>query len=280
MSTQVKDNKNTGGSVTWTFVEPRSFKIDYFKNVPGPIGKTRRTGRYREQTRVLKDYKYKGRRGDILKAWLKLYPGDIHEHVAKVTESIQAVQRDAAPVTVGEWVVFKSLLYAGALQPQSGNDLFDEKPERPFRKNPGFARFMRRNRFNLIKAHCTAAFRDDERKGTDKWYRIRKLIEDFNENRLRTVNISKLLVPDEAMSAFRPRTTSSSVLDHISYVDRKPKPMGTEFKCVCDGRSGLMIYLEIQEGSTAMKGKAFRDELGAASAIGMRMALGATGQLS
>ena len=55
--------------------------------------------------------------------------------------------------------------------------------------------------------------------------------------------------------------------------------MGTEFKCVCDGRSGLMVYLEIQEGSRAMKEKPFRDELGAASAIGMRMALGATGKL-
>ena len=69
---------------------------------------------------------------------------------------------------------------------------------------------------------------------------------------------------------------TSGGLDHISYIDRKPKPMGTEFKCVCDGRHGLMFYLEIQEGSSAMTHKKFRDVLAPASATGTRMALGTT----
>ena len=114
---------------------------------------------------------------------------------------------------------------------------------------------------------------------TDKWFRIRPGVDAYNANRLRTVYMSDVIVPDESMSPFRPRTSASGALDHISFIDRKPKPMGTEFKCVCDGRNGLMLYLEIQEGTAAMAHKLFRDEVAPASAIGVRMALGTTGKL-
>ena len=139
---------------------------------------------------------------------------------------------------------------------------------------------MRRRRFDDIKAACTAAFRDDELKGTDAWYQIRPGVDEFNANRLRTVCMSEVIVPDESMSPFRPRTTATGGLDHISFVDRKSKPVGTEFKCVCDGRSGVMLYLEIQKGAAAIALKEFRGKVGAASAIGLRMALGTTGKLA
>jgi hypothetical protein len=32
-----------------------------------------------------------------------------------------------------------------------------------------------------------------------------------------------------------------------------PKPMGTEFKYAADGCHDLLLYLEIQEGKTAMR---------------------------
>ena len=101
----------------------------------------------------------------------------------------------------------------------------------------------------------------------------------YNANRLRTVHMSEVIVPDEAMSPFRPRTTADGGFARISFIDRKPKPMGTEFKCVADGHHGLMLYLEIQEGAAAMALKRYRDEVAPASATGVRMALGATGRL-
>ena len=55
---------------------------------------------------------------------------------------------------------------------------------------------------------------------------------------LGTVEISE--VPDEAMSPIQPRTTASADLPHLSFLERKPKKLGAEYKCVADGRHGLM----------------------------------------
>ena len=37
-------------------------------------------------------------------------------------------------------------------------------------------------------------------------------------------------------------------MPHLSYVPRKPEPLGAEVKNLCDGISGVMLYLELQEG--------------------------------
>ena len=44
------------------------------------------------------------------------------------------------------------------------------------------------------------------------------------------------------------RTTKTGDLPNISYVLRKPEPLGTEFKNVVDGMTGNMLWLELQEG--------------------------------
>ena len=38
----------------------------------------------------------------------------------------------------------------------------------------------------------------------------------------------------------------------MSYIQRKPEPLGTEFKVVADTATGLMIHLEIQKGKGPM----------------------------
>ena len=53
--------------------------------------------------------------------------------------------------------------------------------------------------------------------------------------------------------------------------------MGTEFKCAADGRHGLMLFLEIQEGKQGMRDKRFRKDMGAGATCAMRVALGAIG---
>jgi hypothetical protein len=68
---------------------------------------------------------------------------------------------------------------------------------------------------------------DDDSAATDPWYKFRRFVEAFNENRRRTVITSKSIVIDESMSAFRPRTTARGGLPNTSYVKRKPKPLGS-----------------------------------------------------
>ncbi len=48
-------------------------------------------------------------------------------------------------------------------------------------------------------------------------------------------------------------------------------PLGCEVKCVTDGTSGVMMYIEIQEGKTRMRRLRFVDEYPATVATTLRM---------
>ena len=65
------------------------------------------------------------------------------------------------------------------------------------------------------------------------------------------------------------RTTKTGGLPNISYIKRKPEPIGTEFKNVVDGIAGNIIWLEIQEGQERMKTKEFQN-LGSTAACTLR----------
>ena len=58
-------------------------------------------------------------------------------------------------------------------------------------------------------------------------------------------------------------------MPHLSFVARKPEPLGTEFKNIVDGLSGEMLWLEIQEGKYRMKNKQFQN-LGSTAACVLR----------
>ena len=72
------------------------------------------------------------------------------------------------------------------------------------------------------------AFYDDETE--DPWHPVKKLVDDYNSNRKKTVASSVIMTLDESMSAWRPRTSSAGGLPNISFILRKPRPLGTEFK--------------------------------------------------
>ncbi len=46
-------------------------------------------------------------------------------------------------------------------------------------------------------------------------------------------------------------------IPHVTCIPRKPKGIGTEFKSLADGKSGVMLKLEIQEGKAAMATKEY-----------------------
>jgi hypothetical protein len=84
--------------------------------------------------------------------------------------------------------------------------------------------------FEDIKSFFPQAFSDTENSSHDPWYMLSKWIKDFNNNRTKTVAASVIKLLDEAMSAWRPRKNKTGGLPNISFILRKPKPLGTEFK--------------------------------------------------
>jgi hypothetical protein len=65
------------------------------------------------------------------------------------------------------------------------------------------------------------------------------------------------------MSSYHPRKDKNGGLPNISYIKRKPKPLGTEFKTTtCDANTGVMMWAEIREGKKAMREKEHKKYLG------------------
>jgi Transposase IS4 len=73
------------------------------------------------------------------------------------------------------------------------------------------------------------------------------------------------------MSAFRPRTDKTGGLPNISFIQRKPEPLGVEFKVVSCSKTGIMLNLEVQRGKEEMpKRSKYHREYGATTSCTMR----------
>ena len=127
------------------------------------------------------------------------------------------------------------------------------------------------HRFNDIRSKFHFAFFDVTKSepslpSFDPWYHVSKFVGEFNKNRFAQVASSRIKVLDESMSAWRPRKDKTGGLPNISYIKRKPEPLGTEFKTVACGMSGIMLFIEIQRGKKEMPKKREYHELYGATA--------------
>lgn len=244
---------------------------DDFADVKGPLGSKSAEP---TQMKVLKDFSLTGSDTELLDLVLHLWPGDIHNDFEKVKLKYeQTYRQDKVPLTMREFIVFLGIL-VGAIQfVARGRSLFRETKRRGLSPHPDFGQYLSEGKFEKIKTVVSWAFSGSDSMG-DPWYRFRGGILGFNENRARTIIKSNIKTPDETMIAWEPRTTKTGGLPNISFIKRKPSPLGTELKSVADGRHGVMLFLEIQEGKTAMRTKSYVKALGANAACAMRISLG------
>jgi Transposase IS4 len=134
--------------------------------------------------------------------------------------------------------------------------------------------YMVQYRFNEIRKFIPYLFADNTREANDPWWQFSKGIDEYNKNRRTVVCSSFLKVFDESMSAYRPQTTKTGNLPHLSQVERKPEDLGTEVKVTADTATGMCLYLEIQTGKQRMSEMEFTNELKATSACCCRMGKG------
>ena len=121
----------------------------------------------------------------------------------------------------------------------------------------------------FASALISVSYPDDDQvpaRIVDSLWRIRSFVAAFNENRRRNVNPSWIVVVDESMSAFR-----GEGMPHLSFIKRKPEPLGCELKTIADGLSGVMLGLELQEGKLPMSSKAGHREFGATTSCTKRL---------
>eukprot|EP00873_Tetraselmis_striata_P011765 jgi/Tetstr1/432029/TSEL_021502.t2 len=171
-----------------------------------------------------------------------------------------------------EYVRFWGLIIAGALYSQQGRDLwatnitFDG-----LRDQPNFQRYMPLHRFKYIRSLIKYAKADLDSTVRDPWAWFRRAATEFNANRASILNTGIFATMDESMSAYQPRATKQGGLPNLNFIYRKPKPLGTEMKTVCDCDTGVMTYIEIQEGRDPMRVKPHAAGHGVTTACVMRM---------
>ena len=119
--------------------------------------------------------------------------------------------------------------------------LFDKGKEKLLDKLPSIdlSDRMKKYRFEQLKRVIPTAFHGDDE--ADPWNPIKSLIDGFNNNRARKIAASYCKVHNESMSAFKPRTMQTGGLPFLSFILRKPKPIGTELKVTACTETGKCL---------------------------------------
>ena len=152
-------------------------------------------------------------------------------------------------MTEKEWWVFFGILLGAHCYGDGGSSFWSKSDVGDgVLSAPNMDQYMKEWRFKEIKKYKLMIYADAGRKKDDPWWQFVSGVEQFNMNRQYCVASSKWKVFDESMSAFRPQTSPTGNLPHISYVERKPEPLGTEFKTCCCFKTGIMLSLEIVRG--------------------------------
>ncbi len=176
-------------------------------------------------------------------------------------------------LTLKEFKIFLGLLLAATTRVESGINLWKMKRSTThyFNNAPGFGRFMSFTRFQKIRKFFSKCFSDPSVRDTDPWWNIIGGVNQFNNIRKRTFTHVPIVVLDESMCAWRPRTTKTGGLPHLTYEQRKPESLGTEFKTTACGMTGCMLNLEIMRGCETMKKQVFNKSFGHCTGLVLRM---------
>jgi Transposase IS4 len=220
-----------------------------------------------------------------------LWPGDWKVHLRALNSAIRDHNEDCSTVdqriytcrkkravtkecSQREFWVFFGILFSAAAFGKGGDRLFDTSSE-GIVPAPNLGRYMSDWRFKELRALWPLMFQCPAKEDSgDPWWKISSLIDEFNEKRRLVVAASRFKTLDESMSAFAPQTSKTGNLPHLSWIARKPEPLGTEFKNVACTASGLMIELELQEGKMPMREKEYSQLHGVTAATSLRLLQG------
>ncbi|KAL7425984.1 hypothetical protein ACHAXM_000719 [Skeletonema potamos] len=156
--------------------------------------------------------------------------------------------------TEDEWWTFWGILIFAANVEKGGVDaLFDKGKNKLLDELPSIdlSDWMKKYRFQQLKRVIPSAFHGDDE--ADPWNNITSILDGFNNKRARKVAASYCKVHDESMSALKPRTTKTGGLPFLSFILRKPKPIGTEFKATACTETGKCFVYDIINRSTECK---------------------------
>jgi hypothetical protein len=137
---------------------------------------------------------------------------------------------------------------------------------------PNFGRRLDKGRFDRM-LRCLARGPGGCEDANDPWHATRPWVGgySYNKTRRREFQWGWCAVVDETMFAWRGKGRPGR-MPHVSCMPRKPEDLSCELKTACDGASGVMMFMEIQEGQARVRRKQWHQKHGATTSCTPRRA--------
>jgi hypothetical protein len=126
-------------------------------------------------------------------------------------------------------------------------------------------------RFEHFRKFSPIMWEKKEMEGIYEWWQGISMTDEFNKRRKKVVSASREKTADESMCIMRPRITKLGGWPHISYILRKPEPLGTEFKNTCCAITGVIMTLEIQRAKEHTHKQKYNKDFGATTGVCLRL---------
>lgn len=121
-------------------------------------------------------------------------------------------------------------------------------------------KYMTRDRFEDISRYLTLS--NDENRNTQ----FDKFLHAVNRRfKLALTHGDVLCIDESTVKAFQKKLRAKKK------VKRKPRPIGNEFHAICDGRSKIVIHMELYEEKEVNKTRPYAKELGVTTATTLRL---------
>ena len=152
-----------------------------------------------------------------------------------------------------DWIVKQCylLLLAAAWEGDIGVENLWKKGQSGGRHNyANFGQYVPQNVFKAWQNAAAYMFADKK-----YWYQDRRnmnwdvflpVLDGFNNKRKDLFQVI-LLILDESMSGWRPKTSKTGGLPNISFEPRKPVPLGTMFQNACECFTGCLVYQDVAQ---------------------------------
>lgn len=159
-----------------------------------------------------------------------------NEKVERLNEAVMASKSKCKAFTEKEFLCGLAVIVGAAEFAKRGSDLFsvkdkgdedgDEEVWASLCQEPHFEQIMPFSRWKDFRRFLPSIFAESDKKDTDPWFKFSGAIEEFNEIRRNELCCSLWVSVDETMSAWKPRKTATGGLPNISFIVRKPEPLG------------------------------------------------------
>ena len=111
---------------------------------------------------------------------------------------------------------------------------------------PNFGMNIRENMFKMFVSAAAFAWAKKEHWFIDKRYMVWDIfspcLKNFNDKRTRLLQKVFVLILDESMLAWRPKTSKPEGLPNYTFEARKHIPLGTMFQNGCEVITGMLVY--------------------------------------